>query len=411
MDFDKQIKKYAELAVKIGVNIQKGQLLVINADVECAWFVSYVVQAAYEAQAGDVVVNWKDGHVEKLRYLYADEAYLKVKEDWLIARHQYYIDQGAAFLSISSSHPTLYQEVDSDKLKLVQTVRAEVEQALRAYTSANLGQWSVVLIPNREWAQMVYPNLSEKQALAKLWETLFAICQVQADNDPVAAWRKHTARIVAIGEKLNAYQLKSLHFKNSRGTDLIVELVANHSWEGGREITPKGIAFVPNIPTEEIFCMPHRERVNGMVYATKPLNIQGKLVEDFWFRFKDGAVVDFGAKKNESSLANLLSMDEGAKHLGEVALVSYDTPISLTQTLFYNGLIDENAACHLALGNCYPYNIVGGSQKSQAELSALGANFSLVHCDFMFGSQDLSCIGTTSDDQEVVIFADGRFTI
>lgn len=409
MSFETKIEKYAKLAVVTGVNIQEGQLLVINADVDCAWYVRKVAKAAYEAGAGEVVVNWNDTKIDKLRYEYAEDEILKQFAHWHFVQKQEHIERGCAFLSIASPNPTLLSDIDSSKIRLVQMAMSNAMQSLRYYTSANHGQWSIELLPNETWAKMVYPDLTASEAVEKLWEMIFKCCRIEEDNDPIADWKKHSSLIVAHGQQLNRYQFKQLHFKNSLGTDLVVELVQNHRWEGGKEFTPDNVGFVPNLPTEEIFCMPHKDRVNGKVYATKPLSIQGKLVEDFWFEFKDGKVVNYGAKTNLASLENLLNMDEGAKHLGEVALISYDSPISKTNTLFYNGLIDENASCHLALGNCYPYNIEGGSQMSEEELKALGANFSMTHCDFMFGSKDLSVIGIASDGQEVVVFENGNF--
>jgi len=196
---------------------------------------------------------------------------------------------------------------------------------------------------------------------------------------------------------------------NSLGTDLSVELVENHLWAGGSESTPEGIEFIPNIPTEECFSMPFKYGVNGTVYATKPLNVQGKLIEDFYFEFKNGKVINFDAKQNKESLQNLLDMDKGSRYLGEVALLSNDSPISASGLVFYNTLFDENASCHLALGNCYPMNIKDGGNMSQEELEALGANFSMIHCDFMFGSNDMSVIGIKEDGEKVIVFENGNF--
>lgn len=409
MSFETKIKKYAQLAVVSGVNIQPGQLLVITADVDCAWYVRHVVKAAYEAGAGEVVVQYEDAQVNKMRFEYASDEVLGHFSNWVYEQKKENIERGCAFLRIGSPDPTLLKAIDPHKLQLNQLAQSKGLQSLRYYTSANKGQWSVELLPNPVWAKMVYPDLDEEAAMAKLWDAIFACCRIGEDNNPIADWRQHSQTIVDHGKTLNSYQFKQLHFKNDLGTDIVVELVKDHRWEGGLEFTPAGVGFVPNIPTEEIFCMPHRDRVNGKVYATKPLNIQGKLVKDFWFEFKDGKVIDYGASENLTSLENLLAMDEGAKHLGEVALISDDSPISNTNTLFYNGLIDENAACHMALGNCYPYNIAGGSDMTEEELKARGANFSMTHCDFMFGSPDMSVIGIDQNDQEVVVFEKGNF--
>ena len=409
MSFESKIKKYATLAVKTGVNIQKGQLLVINGDVDCAWYIREVVKAAYEAGAGEVVVQYSDSQVTKMRYDYANEEALSHFAHWQYVQKEENINRGCAFLSIGSPDPTLLASVDAKKIRMVQMAMSKAMQPLSYYTAANKGQWSVELLPNPTWAKMVYPNVSEQEAMEKLWDAIFACCRIGEENDPVADWQVHSDTVVKHGQMLNAYQFKQLHFKNNLGTDVVVELVNDHEWAGGKCFTPEGVGFVPNLPTEEIFCMPHKNKVNGKVVATKPLSIQGKLVEDFWFEFKDGKVVNYGASANLESLESLLNMDEGAKYLGEVALISHDSPISQTNTLFYNGLIDENASCHLALGRCYPYNIKGGSDMAQADLEARGANFSMTHCDFMFGSADMSVIGIDQNGNEVVVFENGNF--
>lgn len=409
MSFQDKIKKYARLAVETGVNIQKGQLLVINGDVDCAWYIREVVKAAYEAGAGEVVVQYNDALVTKMRYEYANEEALSTFAHWQYVQKEENIKRGCAFLSIGSPNPALLKDVDAKKIRMVQMAMSKAMQPLSYYTAANKGQWSVELLPNPTWAKMVYPELPEEEAMDKLWDAIFACCRIGEDNDPVADWQVHSDTVVKHGQMLNAYQFKQLHFKNSLGTDVVVELVNDHEWAGGKCFTPEGVGFVPNLPTEEIFCMPHKDKVNGKVVATKPLSIQGKLVEDFWFEFKDGKVINYGASANLESLESLLNMDEGAKYLGEVALISHDSPISQTNTLFYNGLIDENASCHLALGRCYPYNIKGGSDMPQDELVSRGANFSMTHCDFMFGSADMSIIGIDKDGNEVVVFENGNF--
>ena len=250
-----------------------------------------------------------------------------------------------------------------------------------------------------------------RSAVDKLWDAILYASRVSEDGDVVEAWNKHNAEIKVHSDKLNDYNFKSLHFKNSLGTDLTVGLIKDHIWAGGCDETTKGILFNPNIPTEEVFTMPDRFNINGTVASTKPLSYGGVLIENFKLTFKDGRVVAHEALKNEETLTNLLNTDEGSRSLGEVALISHDSPISNLNILFYNTLFDENASCHLALGNCYPTNLKGGTDLSDEELYGLGGNHSMVHVDFMFGSADMEVVGTTQDGKEVQIFSKGNFII
>ena len=247
--------------------------------------------------------------------------------------------------------------------------------------------------------------------MKKLWEDIFHMCRITDDNDPIAEWKKHTDKIIEHKKKLNEYQFKELKCVNSLGTNITVGLVDDHVWAGGALQTTKGISFVPNLPTEEVFCMPHKLKTNGKVFASKPLCISGKLVKDFWFEFKDGKVVNSGASENYESLKNFLETDEGAQHLGEIALLSYDSPISNLNRIFYNGLIDENASCHMAIGTSFPYNIRNGNDLSDEELKKRGSNISTVHLDFMFGTRDMRIIGIDKNDNEVEVFVNGNFAI
>ncbi len=253
--------------------------------------------------------------------------------------------------------------------------------------------------------------MSEEDAVNALWQAILFSVRVREDNDPVKEWEQHDKELLEHCDVLNSHQFKALHFENSKGTDLTVGLVKNHIWVGGGCSTPEGVFFNPNMPTEECFCMPDRNNVNGKVYASKPLNYAGKLVEDFWFEFKDGKVVDYGASNGREALTQLLDTDEGARHLGEVALISYDSPISNLNILFYNTLFDENASCHLALGRCYPENVAGGIEMSDEELLEVGGNNSMEHVDFMFGTSDMTVTGIKEDGSEVTVFANGNFAI
>lgn len=406
-----RLRKYAQMAVKTCVNIQKGQLLIINSDIIAAPLTRMVVEEAYLAGASEVIVQYNDSYCHYLDLKYSDEASLSNFPQWKYEQKKSWVERKAAFLNIVSSYPDRLNDIDPDRIQKQQRANSQGLKDFRYYTASNFGQWSVVIYPTMEWAKKVYPELEENEALNQIWKDLFDMCYINLEDDPNEHWKAYSQSIVEHGKVLTSYQFQSLHFKNNLGTDLTVDLVENHQWDGGMEYTPEGVGFIPNMPTIETFCMPHRDGVNGKVVATKPLQIQGKIVEDFYFKFKDGKVVDYGAKRNVESLKALLEMDEGAKHLGEVALVSYDTPISLKNTLYFNGMIDENASCHLALGACYPTNIKGGAQLTEEALTKLGANQSMIHCDFMFGSEDLSVVGMTKDGHQIVIFKNGCFKI
>ena len=405
------LRKYAKTAIKVGVNLQPKQFLVINSTVEAIDFTRLVVEEAYKAGAQEVYVNYSDPYLTKLDYQYADIDCLCEIPEWVVNRKAYQIERQCALISISSPNPTLLKNIDGSVIQKVQKAMSKAMAPYRYYTASSIGQWLGLCVPNITWAKLVFPNLSDEEALSKLWATIFEVCRINEHNDPIQLWHEHIQEKVKYRQKLTDYAFEKLIFKNKLGTDLEVGLVSNHQWSGAEEKTPNGIGFTPNIPTEEIFCMPHKYRVNGKVVATKPLNIRGKLCEDFYFVFKEGKVVEYDAKVNKEVLTDLLESDEGAKYLGEVALISNDSPISKMNIVFYNTLFDENASCHLALGNCYSSNIQNGASMSKEELEKAGANFSMIHCDFMFGSEDLEVIGVKSNNEKVQILKNGRFVI
>jgi aminopeptidase len=404
------LKKFARLAVVGGVNVQKGQLLVISAPVGTAAFVRQCAQEAYEAGAGQVMVNWDDEVLTHMNFQYQDQETLSEFPDYLEEKVRYTQEKKGCFLHILSETPGLLADIDPAKIQAAMLTRHQRLAPYQAYTMNNLGQWCIIALPSEAWAQKVFPEKSAKEAVAALGSAILQTSRVTADEDPLEAWRRHDAELAEHCRIMNEYQFTSLHFTSRHsGTDLVVGLPERHVWAGGASQTPEGVVFNPNIPTEECFCMPHREKVDGIVYASKPLAYQGKLIEDFWFRFENGRVVDFGAAQGKEPLQNLLDTDEGSRHLGEVSLISYHSPISQLGLLFYNTLFDENASCHLALGACYPENLAGGTALSKDELKARGGNDSMNHVDFMFGTDDLSVVGTRADGSLVTVFADGDF--
>lgn len=408
---EKVLDEFAKLAVVIGANVQKGQPILIKGPIEAYEFIRKCVKAAYEAGASRVYVEHNDNVLSRMNYEYVETDVLKEVPEWSVMKTKYGIDKGACILNIISPDPDLLVGIDTDKIKQVQMEQMKALAPFRYYTMANVGQWAIVAYPNKVWAKKIFPDVDEDTAVQKLWDAILYASRVSEDGDVVEAWNKHNAEIRVHSDLLNKYNFKSLHFKNSLGTDLTVGLIKDHIWAGGSDEATTGVLFNPNIPTEEVFTMPDRFNINGTVASTKPLSYGGVLIEDFKLTFKDGRVIAHEAKKNEETLTNLLDTDEGSRSLGEVALISHDSPISNLNILFYNTLFDENASCHLALGNCYPTNIKGGTDMSDDELYAIGGNHSMNHVDFMFGSADMHVVGTTQDGEEVVIFDKGNFII
>lgn len=405
----KMMRKYARLAVCTGINVQKGQLLVINCSVRDHEFARLCAEEAYKAGAGEVVIEWNYEEITKLSYENCSLETLCEVPQYVYDKRKYQQDKGAAFLSIASGTPGLLSHIDPVKLRESQLASMKKMADLRSYTMANHGQWCIVALPNKGWAKKVFPELDEQEAFEKLENAILSSVRISEDNDPVEEWQQHISTLKKHIEILDGYHFDALHFTSELGTDLTVGLVRKHLWAGGDCKTTGGVDFVPNMPTEEVFCMPDKYNVNGRVYASKPLSYQGKVVEDFWFEFKDGKVVDYGAKKEVEAIRALVEADEGSCRLGEVALISYDSPISRSSILFYNTLFDENASCHLALGASYPENIEGGMEMSDEQLEENHGNTSMEHCDFMFGTPHMKVTGITADGREITVFEDGNF--
>ncbi|MFA7366720.1 MAG: aminopeptidase [Bacilli bacterium] len=404
-----KLRKFAKLIVNVGVNVQKDQIMVINSPVECKEFTRLLAEEGYLAGSKYVMVRWNDDTINKTYFTYADLDVIKEVPNFVIEQFKYIVDNNAAVISITAPSPGLLKDIDPNKLQLNAKVTNEKVQFYRKHMMSNSSQWCVVAYPTEAWAEKVFPNVDEKSRTEKLLDAILEASRVTENNDPVAEWNKHMDTLARHNKMLNDYNFKTLNFKNSLGTDLEITLVEDHIWGGGGEHAKNGVYFAPNIPTEETFTMPHKFGANGKVVATKPLNYQGKLIEDFYLVFKDGKVVEYDAKKDKDALTNLLDLDEGSRHLGEVALISHDSPISNMNILFYNTLFDENASCHLALGNAYTMNIKNGNNLSDDELEERGYNKSMNHVDFMFGSKDMEIVGTTHDGKKVQIFSKGNF--
>jgi aminopeptidase len=405
--FKENLEKYAELAVKVGINIQKGQTLVINAPLPAADFVRAAAKKAYEAGAKNVHVEWADEEVTKIKYLNApDEAFTEYPM-WRAKGLEEMAKAGAGFLSISASNPDLLKGVDPERISTANKTASKALDGYRSYVMADKAPWCVISVPTKEWAKKVFPEGSEDESVEKLWDSIFQATRVDRE-DPVAAWTKHTENLNKKLEYLNNKRFKKLHYK-SAVTDLTLELPEKHVWAGGGSTTESGTYFVANMPTEEVFTMPKKDGVNGVVRSTKPLNYSGNLIDNFTLKFENGKIVEFSAEQGYETLKKLIETDEGSHYLGEVALVPHDSPISNTNITFYNTLFDENASCHFALGKAYPTNLEGGASMSEEELAENGANTSLTHVDFMIGSPDLSIDGETSDGKLEPIFKNGNW--
>lgn len=408
-DFDAKLKEFAHLLVDVGLNVQPGQTPRISSGVEFAPLTRLCVEACYDRGARDVLVDWSDDFINRQKYLRADEAvfsevppYQKAKVDWML-------EKKAPNLSIVGGDPELLKGVDPGRIQTWQRVAGEATKPYSDAMTANQFQWCVGSYPTAVWAKKVFPDLPEDEALDALWDAVFSVCRITGDGKAVERWQAHTGATARRAEILNGYNFKLLRYANSLGTDLTVELPENHIWAGACDRTPEGTAFVPNIPTEEIFTAPRRDGVNGRVYAALPLALHGNLIKNFWFDFKDGRIADVHAEEGEEHLRASIDLDEGSRYLGEVALVQYDSPIRNTGVLFYETLFDENASCHLAFGSAYPECVKGGGDMSEEEQRAAGLNQSINHVDFMVGTEDLSIVGVTRSGEEVPVFTDGNF--
>jgi len=403
-----KIEKYADLLVRVGINIQKNQILVIASPIECAEFARIVSIKAYEAGAREVIMRWIDEKSTRIRYKMASDEVFDEFPEWNTQYFNSYADKDAAFLSIAASDPELMKDVDPKKISRANKAASIGLEYYRSRMMSNKNVWCVASIPTTAWAKKVFPKSSNEEAVERLWDAIFKAVRVDR-NDPVQAWIKHQSNLNKKLTFLNDNEFKALRYKNSIGTDVMVELPKNHLWFGGGDIAPQGHVFIANMPTEEVFTMPKLDGVNGKIVSSIPLNYNGNLIENFSFTFKDGLVVDFDARKGKDVLKELLDTDEGAKRLGEVAFVPYDSPISNQKILFFNTLFDENASCHFALGKAYPICVKDGDTMTKEELKKAGANDSLIHVDFMVGTEDLEIIGIKEDNTEVKIFENGNF--
>ncbi|AEI39088.1 aminopeptidase [Paenibacillus mucilaginosus] len=408
-NFQELLSRYAELIVKTGVKIQKGQKLVVNSTIDAAELVRLITKHAYEEGAYLVKVNWTDDTITRLRYDMAPEESFLEEPKWYAGEMLELAENGAAVVSITSSDPDLLKGVPQSRIMNHQKTYGKAMHQFRQYMQSDKFSWCVAAAPSKAWAAKVFPGLSEEEQVAKLWEAILRTVRVDRE-DPVAAWEEHIRHLNAKSDFLNEKKFKKLHY-TAPGTDLTIELPEGHLWVAADSINEKGISFLANMPTEEVFTAPRYDGVNGTVSSTKPLSYGGNLIDNFKLTFENGKIVDVSAEQGEDTLRTLIDMDEGARYLGEVALVPHESPISQSGLLFYNTLFDENASNHLAIGSAYAFNLEGGKGLSQEELKARGLNTSITHVDFMIGSAEMDIDGITADGTTVPLFRKGNWAI
>lgn len=406
------LEKYADFIVRVGVNVQPGQTMIVNCNLNAAALCRLCVKSAFAAGAADVRVDWSDEAVSRMRMEYASEQTLSDVKPYVQRSYLDYAESegGVCVLHLIADDPEIFAGLDAGKINRVSLARRLALKTWRSYTMNDRVQWCIAAMPSAAWATKIYPEFSVEDAMEKLWSVIFDVCRV-TDGDPVTQWKAHVAKLVVLRDKMNALDLASVHLTSANGTDLTVGLAEGAIWDGAASVDEKGTLFIPNLPTEEIFTAPHKDKVNGIVYGTKPYVYNGQLIEDFCVTFQDGRVVEYDAKVNKELLGELLDTDEGARSIGEIALVPNSSPINQSGVLFYDTLFDENAACHIAFGASYPGTTEGGKTMEEKDLLALGMNQSVIHEDVMVGAADMSITGLTKSGQTVKIFEQGEWVL
>ena len=402
-----QLKRYAKLLAKVGLNVKKGQWVIVQAELDQPEFVEWVVEELYRAGAGKVTVEWSHQPLVRTHYKYQKTESLSEIPAWEIAKWELKTKELPAMLYLESSDPDGLCGIDQEKFTAVRSSRSKAIKPFRDEME-NKYQWCIAAVPSKAWAKKVFPDLQVNRAVEALWDAILAASRADGP-DPIRAWARHNDEIAGRCDHLNRLGLVALEYKSSNGTDFKVGLIERAQFMGGGEEDLKGRYFNPNIPSEEIFTSPKAGEAEGIVYATKPLSYQGELIEDFSVRFEGGKVVEVKAGKNQHLLEKMIAMDEGAAMLGECALIADDSPINNAGILFYNTLFDENASCHLALGRGFTNCVRGYENMSQEELRAAGINDSLIHVDFMIGCKDLEITGITKTGAKVAIFRSGNW--
>lgn len=408
--FNDQLEKYAELIVRVGVNVQQGQEVFIMGSVEMAGLVRLVAAKAYEAGAGNVHVDWNDEALSRLKYEKASNEVFTHFPEWETAKRGAFVANDAAFISIVSPNPDLLKGIDPTRIGNYQKAAGQGLAEFRRAIQADKVSWTVVAASTKDWATKVFPNSeSEQHAVDQLWEAIFKSVRLNA-ADPVKAWEEHNATLHQKSDILNEKHFKKLEYR-APGTELTIELPEKHLWVAASSTNAKGVPFMANMPTEEVFTVPVKTGVNGYVSSTKPLSHGGNIIDGFKLTFENGRIISAEASQGQEFLQQLVDTDEGSHYLGEVALVPHESPISQSNVLFLNTLFDENASNHLAIGSGYAFNIEGGKTMSAEELANSGVNSSITHVDFMIGSAEMDIDGVLEDGTIVPVFRKGNWAI
>ena len=402
-----RLRKYANLIAVCGVNVQKGQEVIINAELDQPEFVKMVVDECYKAGAAKVSVDWSYQPLTKSNVRYCSEKVLGTLDKWQIEKWEHQAEVLPCKIYLMSEDPDGLAGINQKKYAKAMATRSKTIKPIRRRME-NKYQWCIAAVPGKEWAKKVFPGERASVAVEKLWEAILSTSRVT--DDPIEAWRQHNADLAKRCEYLNALGIKELKYKSESGTDFRVGLIPDGIFmAGGEETQGRGVYYNPNIPSEEVFTSPMKGDADGIVYSSRPLSYGGQLIDRFWIRFEGGKAVDVGAEQNESLLREIIGLDEGAAYLGECALVPYSSPIRESGLLFYNTLFDENAACHLALGRGFTNLLRDYEKYSDDEAHAKGINDSVVHEDFMIGTEDMDITAVTADGSEVAIFRKGNW--
>ncbi|MFW9867004.1 MAG: aminopeptidase [Candidatus Thorarchaeota archaeon] len=414
-NLENKLDKYADVIVKVGLNLQPGQRLLIGAPIftntytpiELAPLVHLITKKAYQRGVKYVDVMWSDDQVQLIRYKNAPRDSFEEFPIWRTSLVSEMAKSGDAVLVIYAENPDLLNDVDPDIIAITQQTVLKHTEPILDLVGKNVNNWSVISAPVSGWIEKMFPSLSLKEGENKFWETLFNVCRINHE-DPVSMWENHITQLALRGDNLNQKHYHSLHF-TATGTNLRVELPDGHIWRSGAMTSQNGINFTANIPTEEVFTLPHKDGTNGIVKSTKPLYFSGFLIEDYELTFSEGKVIEVHAEKGEELLQKLLKVDEGANRLGEIALVPHSSPISQSGLLFYNILFDENASNHFALGRAYKFSYKDGEEMTDEDFASVGGNHSKIHLDCMFGSDEMNVDGILKDGTVEPIMRNGEW--
>lgn len=400
------LRSYAKLIARTGVNIEKGQEVMILAALDQPEFVKMLVEECYRAGASKVIVDWEYQALDKLHVRHQSVKTLSHVEKWEEEKFQHYIDALPCRIYLDSEDPDGLKGVNIQKMAKGRQGRYKVLKPYRDQLEGKY-QWCIAAVPGKAWAKKVFPDLSPARAMEKLWEVILQCSRVT--DDPMQAWKEHNEDLEKRCQYLNSLGIQELRYHSSNGTDFTVGMIPEAVWRGGGETSLTGHFFNPNIPSEEVFISPMRGKAEGVVCASMPLSYEGQLIENFSVRFEGGKVVEVKAEKGEDLLKQMVGMDEGAAYLGECALVPYDSPIRNCNILFYNTLFDENAACHLALGKGFIDSIDHYDQYTLEECQKMGINESMIHVDFMIGTEDMQIDAVDKDGNIVPVFRNGNW--